>query len=104
MLLTHSEIEQALRSLPGWSTDGKSLRRTYVLQNFPEAVAFVNQLVGPAEALRHHPDVAISYNCVTLSLTTHDVGGLTAKDIALAGALEMGQAVTGFLSPARFFS
>ena len=87
MLLTHSEIEQALRSLPGWTTDGKSLRRTYALQGFPEAVAFVNQLVGPAEAQGHHPDVAISYNRVTLSLTTHDVGGITAKDIALARCL-----------------
>lgn len=87
MLLTPAEIELALPSLPGWSTDGRSLRRTYVFPGFPEAIAFVNQLVAPAEAQGHHPDIAISYNRVTLSLTTHDAGGLTVKDLALARVL-----------------
>jgi len=87
MLLTPAEIDQALRSLPGWTTDGKCLRRTYTFPDFPAAVAFVNRLVAPAEARNHHPDIAISYNRVTLSLTTHDAGGLTAKDLALASAL-----------------
>ncbi len=87
MLLTPAEIEQALPSLPGWTTDGKALRRTYVFAGFPAAVAFVNGLIGPAEAQGHHPDVAISYNRVTVSLTTHDAGGLTAKDLALARAI-----------------
>lgn len=84
MLLTPAEIELALRSLPKWTSDGKSLRRTYSFAGFPEAVAFVNALVGPAEAQRHHPDIFVSYNRVTLSLTTHDAGGITAKDLALA--------------------
>lgn len=87
MLLTPAEIDQALPSLPGWTTDGRSLRRTYVFSGFPAAVAFVKGLVGPAEAQGHHPDVAISYNRVTVSLTTHDAGGLTAKDLALARAI-----------------
>jgi 4a-hydroxytetrahydrobiopterin dehydratase len=87
MLLTPAEIEMALRSLPGWSSDGMSLRRTYTFTGFPEAVAFVNRLAGPAEAQGHHPDISVSYNRVTLSLTTHDAGGLTAKDLALARAL-----------------
>lgn len=84
MLLTPAEIEQALRALPGWTTDGKALRRQYTFADFPAAVAFVDGLVAPAEAQGHHPDIAISYNRVTLSLTTHDAGGLTAKDLALA--------------------
>ena len=87
MLLTHSEIKQAMRGLPGWTTDGKALRRQYTFADFPAAVAFVNRLVAPAEAQGHHPDIAISYNRVTLSLTTHDAGGLTAKDLALARAI-----------------
>ncbi len=87
MLLTPAEIEDALTSLPGWVCDGRSLTRTYKFAGFPEAVAFVNGLVGPAEAMNHHPDVAISYNRVTVSLTTHDAGGLTAKDFALARAI-----------------
>jgi 4a-hydroxytetrahydrobiopterin dehydratase len=87
MLLTPTEIELALRSLPGWTSDGKSLHRTDTFSGFPEAVAFVSRLVGPAEALGHHPDISVSYNRVTLSLTTHDAGGLTAKDVALARVL-----------------
>lgn len=87
MLLTKDEIDQALRSLPGWTSDGKALRRTYTFADFPAAVAFVNGLVAPAEAQNHHPDIALSYNRVTLSLTTHDAGGLTAKDLDLARAL-----------------
>lgn len=87
MLLSKEQIDQALPGLPGWTCDGKALRRTFVFKGFVEAVAFVNRLVGPAEALNHHPDVSLSYNRVTLSLTTHDAGGLTAKDIALARAI-----------------
>ena len=87
MLLTPAEIEDALTSLPGWACDGRSLTRTYKFAGFPEAVAFVNGLVGPAEAMNHHPDVAISYNRVTVTLTTHDAGGLTTKDLALARAI-----------------
>ena len=49
-----------------------------------EAIAFVDRLVEPAEAAGHHPDLAISYNQVTVSLTSHDAGGLTQKDFALA--------------------
>lgn len=87
MLLTPAEIEDALRSLPGWSCDGKSLTRTYKFAGFPEAVAFLNRLVAPAEAMNHHPDVTISYNRVTVTLTTHDAGGLTDKDFALARSI-----------------
>jgi len=87
MLLTPAEIEMALHSLPGWTCDGTSLRRTYTFPGFPEAVAFVHRLAGPAEAQGHHPDISVSYNRVTLSLTTHDAGGITAKDFALARVL-----------------
>jgi 4a-hydroxytetrahydrobiopterin dehydratase len=84
MLLTPSEIEVALRSLPEWTSDGKSFRRTYTFPGFLDAVAFVNHLAGIAEAQGHHPDISVSNNRVSLSLTTHDAGGLTAKDLAFA--------------------
>jgi 4a-hydroxytetrahydrobiopterin dehydratase len=87
MLLTSIEIAESLRSLPGWTTDGKALHRTYRFADFPSAVLFVNRLVAPAETLNHHPDIALSYNKVALTLTTHDAGGLTAKDLLLARAL-----------------
>lgn len=88
MLLSQRQIDQALTALPGWTCDGKALRRTFVFPDFVAAVAFVNRLVAPAEAQNHHPDITLSYNRVTLSLTTHDAGGLTAKDLALARALQ----------------
>lgn len=88
MLLSKEQIDRALPGLPGWTSDGKALWRTFEFRGFVEAVAFVDSLVAPAEALHHHPDIAIAYNRVTLSLTTHDAGGLTAKDLALAAAIE----------------
>ena len=86
-LLSQEQINLALRSLPGWACDGKTIQRTFVFSGFVEAVAFVDRLVEPAERLNHHPDVRMDYNCVTLSLTTHDAGGLTAKDFAHAKAI-----------------
>lgn len=77
-------IAQRLTSLPGWTIDDSSLICTYSFGNFVESVDFVNQLVEPSELMAHHPDVAIAYNQVTLSLTTHDAGGLTTLDFDLA--------------------
>ena len=82
--LTHAEIIQQLDVLPHWQLENQQLRRTYTFENFVEAVEFVNRLVEPAETAGHHPDLAISYNQVTVSLTTHDAGGLTQKDFDLA--------------------
>ncbi|MGK7904293.1 MAG: 4a-hydroxytetrahydrobiopterin dehydratase [Hormoscilla sp.] len=83
-LLSEASIKEKISSLTGWELEGKSLRRTKKLSNFVEAIAFVNKLVEPAEAANHHPDISISYNKVTINLTTHDAGGLTQKDFDLA--------------------
>ncbi|MEO1145508.1 MAG: 4a-hydroxytetrahydrobiopterin dehydratase [Cyanobacteria bacterium J06638_22] len=83
-LLAESEIQNRLSQLSGWELDGKTITCVRKFGGFPEAVAFVNKLVDPAEAAGHHPDLAISYNKVTVSLSTHDAGGLTEKDFAMA--------------------
>ena len=83
-LLNQVDVAVRMRNLPGWLTDGQQLSCTYKFENFVEAIAFVNRLVTPAEAAQHHPDVAISYNKVTLQLTTHDAGGLTDLDFLVA--------------------
>lgn len=72
----------------GWQINGQQLECTYKLANFVESVAFVEQLVEPAETLGHHPDVAIAYNRVSLSLTTHDANGLTDLDWELARKID----------------
>jgi len=83
-LLTDAEIQERANQLERWTVEGKELRITRKFKNFVEAIAFVNQIVEPAEAAEHHPDLEISYNKVTVSLTTHDAGGLTSKDFDLA--------------------
>jgi 4a-hydroxytetrahydrobiopterin dehydratase len=82
--LTETDIAQRLQSLPNWTRDGKNLKYTHEFKNFVEAVSFVNCLISPSEKAGHHPDIFISYNRVTISLTTHDAGGLTAQDFELA--------------------
>lgn len=83
-LLSETEIQARAQQLTGWTLTGKELQATRKFKDFVEAIAFINRLVEPAEAAGHHPDLAISYNKVTISLTTHDAGGLTEKDFALA--------------------
>ncbi|HAC65561.1 MAG TPA: 4a-hydroxytetrahydrobiopterin dehydratase [Cyanothece sp. UBA12306] len=82
--LTPGEITEQLKTVPEWKIEGKKLVCTYQFQNFVEAIAFVNLLVEPAETLGHHPDLMIKYNLVMVSLTTHDLGGISQKDFALA--------------------
>jgi len=81
-LLTRKQIDEALKKLEGWTLEGDAIRKQFTFKGFPEAVAFVNRLVPDAERADHHPDVTINYRRVTLSWSTHDEGGLTAKDIA----------------------
>jgi 4a-hydroxytetrahydrobiopterin dehydratase len=87
MVLSATEIETKMQALPDWTTDGKAISRTFKFKDFVSAIDFVNQLVEPAESAGHHPDIAISYNKVTISLTTHDAGGITQKDFDLAAVI-----------------
>jgi len=82
--LSEAEIERYLTDLPGWARQGDTVRRTYSFASFREAIAFVNVVADAAETADHHPDIDIRYRKVTLTLTTHDVAGLTVKDVALA--------------------
>ena len=86
-LLGDAEIQQKASLIPQWTVEGKCLTRTFVFADFVNAIEFVNRLVEPAETAGHHPDLAISYNKVSVSLTSHDAGGLTEKDFELAQAL-----------------
>ena len=83
-LLAEQEINQRAGELSEWTVEGKQLRCVKEFKDFVEAIAFVNKLVDPAEAASHHPDLEISYNEVTINLTSHDAGGLTEKDFDLA--------------------
>lgn len=77
-------IQTALAALPNWQRQGEMISRTFQFKDFPVAMKFVNAVAIISEQVRHHPDIDIRWNKVTLALTTHDAGGLTQKDFALA--------------------
>jgi len=77
-------IPGALAQIPGWKMQDGKIMRTYEFKDFPAAVQFVQAVAIAAEQAWHHPDIDIRWNKVTLTLTTHDAGGLTGKDFSLA--------------------
>jgi len=83
-LLSDAEIEARLPSLPGWEWDGKSIRKDFSCGDFVGSARFVQSLVEPAEAMNHHPDLELSWDTVTVTISTHSEGGLTAADLELA--------------------
>lgn len=86
--LSESEIQTALARLPGWTTDQGKLHRSYRFADFAAAMAFMVQAGYEAERLDHHPNWSNVYNRVEVTLWTHDVGGLTDRDLELATAME----------------
>ncbi len=82
--LTSEQVATELAQTPGWQADDGQLTRTVTRTDFRDALLFVNAVGFLAEQANHHPDILISWNKVTLTLSTHSEGGLTAKDFALA--------------------
>jgi 4a-hydroxytetrahydrobiopterin dehydratase len=82
--LSAPEVKTALASVPDWKKKAVTIARTYQFKDFPAAIKFVNAVAKLAERAWHHPDIDIRWNKVTLTLTTHDAGGLTEKDFDLA--------------------
>ena len=87
--LGESDIEGRLRQLPGWERHGNEIRRTYSFPDFKGSMAFVNRVAELAEAADHHPDILVTYSKVTLTLTSHDAGGLTERDFRLAASIDI---------------
>ncbi len=83
-LLSEPEIQQALQRLPGWQRDGIAITRVFQFPDFTAAMQFVNQVANAAEQANHHPDIDIRYNKVTMSLVSHDSGGVTNRDVRMA--------------------
>ena len=85
--LTQQEIDTALGALPEWSLSEGRLCRQLEFANFVQAFAFMTRVALRAEKIDHHPDWSNSYNRVDIALLTHDIGALSAKDLALAEAI-----------------
>ena len=88
-VLDKTALDAALSDLPGWeiAADGKSIGRRFEFRNFSEAFAFMTRSALAAEKLDHHPDWSNVYKTVTVSLSTHDRGGVTELDIELASRM-----------------
>ncbi len=87
-LLSETEIEAGLAELAGWERSGGTIAKTFDRGDFVGSVKFVDSLVEPAEAMNHHPDLEISWSKVTVTLSTHSEGGLTAADLELAAKID----------------
>jgi 4a-hydroxytetrahydrobiopterin dehydratase len=87
-LLDDSEIEAKLAELSGWERQGEAIVKQFKRDDFVGSVKFVDSLVGPAEEMGHHPDLEISWDTVTVRISTHSEGGLTAADFELAAKVD----------------
>ena len=83
-VLDKQSIKSKLESLTNWSEIQGSIQRTYKFSDFKQSIDFVSKVAELAEASQHHPDILIRYNKVSLTLSTHDAGGITDKDFDLA--------------------
>jgi 4a-hydroxytetrahydrobiopterin dehydratase len=86
--LSDTEVHSFLQRAPGWALEGGMLKKTFAFADFRAAMSFVSRVADAAEAADHHPDIDIRYSKVTLALTTHDAGGLTVRDTALAAQVD----------------
>ena len=87
-LLSDDDIRERLAQAPEWGREGDSIKREFKFDDFQGSVDFVNRITPPAEEMNHHPDVAISWNKVELTLSTHSEGGLTENDFELASRID----------------
>lgn len=86
--LDDEQLRLLLRDLEGWKLLGDAIHRDFTFPGFGAAIAFVNRVAAIATAAGHHPDLEIHYNRVVVSLTTHDAGGVTQRDVTLAAEID----------------
>jgi 4a-hydroxytetrahydrobiopterin dehydratase len=85
--LSPEQIQEKLPTLTGWDVEGNTLRKDFEFSDFASAMIFVNRMAEAAEEANHHPDIDIRYSKVIVRLTSHDSGGITARDVKMAGTI-----------------
>ena len=83
--LTTKQVSQHLKAVLNWSKRAQTIHRTFKFSGFLKSIDFVNRIAKRAQKLNYHPDIDIRFDKVTLTLTSHDEGGITEKDFTLAG-------------------
>ena len=86
--LTEPEIVGRLKGAAGWAREGSAIRKTFTFGKFADGIRFVDRVAVAADAMDHHPDIDVRYTTITLTLSTHSAGGLTAKDFDLATKID----------------
>lgn len=86
--LGDEDVQARLGGLEGWERQGDAIEKQFQFDDFSGSVAFVDRITPVANEMNHHPDLAISWNKVTVTLTTHSEGGLTENDFELAGRID----------------
>jgi 4a-hydroxytetrahydrobiopterin dehydratase len=86
--LSTPEMEEILKTHPNWKLQAGKLVREWTFKDFLEAMAFVNRVAELAESAGHHPDIDVRYNKVLLGLVSHDAGGITTRDTAMATEID----------------
>ncbi len=87
-VLSNEEINKKIKTLSGWAINNNGIEKTFQFKDFIEAFSFMTRFAFYAEKANHHPEWSNVYNRVTIRLTTHDAGGITEKDFALAKKIE----------------
>jgi 4a-hydroxytetrahydrobiopterin dehydratase len=87
-LMPEGDVDRKLQALPGWRREGKQIRKEYSFGSYMDGIAFVTRVAGLAEQMDHHPDMLVGYRRVTVTLMSHDAGGITARDLRLAEAID----------------
>ena len=88
-VLDDAEIDERLgRLADGWQRDGDTIKRTFKFDDFRGSIDFINRITPVADGMNHHPDLSVSWNTVTVSLTTHSQMGVTENDFELASEID----------------
>jgi 4a-hydroxytetrahydrobiopterin dehydratase len=87
-MLSDIAIQRELGKLSGWSRRGDALTKTFQFKDFLSGIDFIGAVAKAAESAKHHPDIDIRYTKITCTLSTHDAGGITQKDLDLAAQIE----------------
>lgn len=88
MTLDPSDVDAALSELEGWANAGDALTKTFAFDDFAAAMEFMQRAAGPIDDADHHPEWTNVYNRVDVRLSSHDAGGITERDLALARTLD----------------
>jgi 4a-hydroxytetrahydrobiopterin dehydratase len=87
-VLDANQVDEAIRELDGWNRDGVKIRKQYVFESFPAAIAFVNRVAAVAQEFNHHPDIEVHFKKVDIILWTHKKDATTKADVVVAQAIE----------------